>query len=83
MRLIEVNVDTSAYDTGRRRGGGLALAVDLQRQPDTRHPNAGRMGGATGALGVSNETEVYGDNNNWFTAFAYWLFSMGMSACGS
>ena len=31
-----------------------------------------------GRSGVSNETEVvlYGDNNNWFAAFAYWLFKL-------
>jgi thiosulfate/3-mercaptopyruvate sulfurtransferase len=78
-RLIEVDVDTSAYDTGHIVGAvGWRWQVDLQRRPVRDIPTREEWEALLGRSGVGNETEVilYGDNNNWFAAFAYWLFKL-------
>jgi thiosulfate/3-mercaptopyruvate sulfurtransferase len=79
MRLIEVDVDTSAYDTGHVAGAvGWRWQVDLQRRPMRDIPTREEWEALLARSGISNETEVilYGDNNNWFAAFAYWLFKL-------
>ncbi len=78
-RLIEVDVDTSAYDTGHIAGAvGWRWQADLQRRPVRDIPTQQEWEALLARSGVTNETEVilYGDNNNWFAAFAYWLFKL-------
>src|ERR1700730_15273563 len=77
VRLLEVDVDTKAYDQGHIPGAvGLNWQTELQdrvvRAPATRETVEELLGGA----GVSNDTTIilYGDNNNWFAAWALWLF---------
>jgi thiosulfate/3-mercaptopyruvate sulfurtransferase len=77
VRLLEVDVDTKAYDQGHLPGAvGLNWQTELQdrvvRAPATRETVEALLGGA----GVSNDTTIilYGDNNNWFAAWALWLF---------
>jgi thiosulfate/3-mercaptopyruvate sulfurtransferase len=79
VRLTEVDVDTSAYDTGHIAGaGGWRWQADLQRRPVRDIPTREELEALLGRSGVGNETEVvlYGDNNHWFAAFAYWLFKL-------
>ncbi|MBV9281877.1 MAG: sulfurtransferase [Chloroflexi bacterium] len=79
VRLVEVDVDTSAYDTGHVRGAvGWNWKTDLQRHPVRDIPDKGEWEQLLGRSGVANDTTVvlYGDNNNWFAAFAYWLFKL-------
>jgi thiosulfate/3-mercaptopyruvate sulfurtransferase len=79
VRLIEVDVDTSAYDTGHIAGAvGWNWKTDLQRKPVRDIPSKEEWEQLLGRSGVSNDTTVvlYGDNNNWFAAFAYWLFKL-------
>jgi thiosulfate/3-mercaptopyruvate sulfurtransferase len=78
-RQIEVDVDTSAYDTGHIAGAvGWRWQADLQRRPMRDIPTQQEWEALLARSGVTNETEVilYGDNNNWFAAFAYWLFKL-------
>src|SRR5271154_3142230 len=59
VRLVEVDVDTTAYDQGHIRR-------DLIDKPALEK--------LLGASGISNDTTIllYGDNNNWFAAYAFW-----------
>jgi thiosulfate/3-mercaptopyruvate sulfurtransferase len=78
-RLVEVDVDTSAYETGHIEGAvGWHWQNDLQRQPVRDIPTGEEWAALLGRSGIGNDTKVvlYGDNNNWFAAFAYWLFRL-------
>ncbi len=76
LRLIEVDVDTTAYDSGHIRG---AVGWNWQSQlndPVRRDiPDKKAFATLLSQAGVTPKTTVilYGDNNNWFAAFAFWL----------
>lgn len=79
VRLVEVDVDTAAYDTGHIPG---AVGWDWQTQLSDRvnrdlTPKA-ELERLLGAAGVTPDTTVvlYGDNNNWFAAWAFWQLKM-------
>jgi thiosulfate/3-mercaptopyruvate sulfurtransferase len=79
VRLIEVDVDTSAYDSGHIPGAiGWNWQVDLQRRPMRDIPTRQEWEALLSRSGVGNNTTIvlYGDNNNWFAAFALWLFEL-------
>ena len=79
IRLVEVDVDTTAYDTGHVEGAvGWDWRVDLQRHPVRDIPTREEWEALLSRSGIGNDTRVvlYGDNNNWFAAFAYWLFKL-------
>lgn len=75
VRVVEVDVDTTAYDQGHIEG---AIAWNWQTElqdairRDLAEPTA--FEGLLGKAGISPETTVvlYGDNNNWFAAWAFW-----------
>ena len=75
VRLIEVDVDTAAYDGGHIDGAvGLNWRRDLQDQTVRDLAPKGALEAILGKAGVGPDTVVvlYGDNNNWFAAYAYW-----------
>ena len=79
VRLIEVDVDTSAYEQGHVPGAvGWHWQRDLQRRPQRDVPTKLEWETLLSRSGIGNETLVvlYGDNHNWFAAFAYWLFKL-------
>jgi thiosulfate/3-mercaptopyruvate sulfurtransferase len=79
LRLIEVDVDTSAYEQGHLAGAvGWNWQKDLQRHPVRDIPTKDEWEALLSRSGIANDTAVvlYGDNNNWFAAFAYWLFKL-------
>jgi thiosulfate/3-mercaptopyruvate sulfurtransferase len=79
LRLVEVDVDTSAFDTGHIPGAlGWNWQIDLQQRPMRDIPTKAEWEALLSRSGISNNTRVilYGDNNNWFAAFAYWLFKL-------
>jgi thiosulfate/3-mercaptopyruvate sulfurtransferase len=79
LRLVEVDVDTSAYDTGHIEGAvGWNWQKDLQRRPVRDIPTREEWEALLGRSGIGDDSRVvlYGDNNNWFAAFAYWLFKL-------
>jgi thiosulfate/3-mercaptopyruvate sulfurtransferase len=79
VRLVEVDVDTTAYATGHIQGAvGWNWQHDLQRDPVRDIPDKAEWEALLGRSGIGNGTRVvlYGDNNNWFAAFAYWLFKL-------
>jgi thiosulfate/3-mercaptopyruvate sulfurtransferase len=79
VRLIEVDVDTTAYDSGHLPG---AVGWNWQSQlndPVRRDiPDAEAFARLLSSAGVAPRTTVilYGDNNNWFAAFAFWLLKL-------
>ena len=79
VRLVEVDVDTAAYEQGHIAGAvgwnwQSQLQQTLQRDVISQQGLEQLLGGA----GISNDTTVilYGDNNNWFAAWAFWQLKM-------
>jgi len=76
LRFIEVDVDTSAYEQGHIPGAvGFNWQTQLNDPVRRDIPTTDEMEKLLSAAGVGNDTTIvlYGDNNNWFAAFAYWL----------
>ncbi|HEX5290913.1 MAG TPA: sulfurtransferase [Streptosporangiaceae bacterium] len=75
--LVEVDEDTAAYDKGHIRN---AVKIDWKKdlQDPVRRDFVDKDGFAAllSARGISNDDTVvlYGGNNNWFAAYAYWYF---------
>ena len=77
--LVEVDEDVSAYDTGHLRGAvRLDWRTELQDQVRRDFVDKGQFEQLMAAKGVGNDDTVvlYGGNNNWFAAYAYWYFSL-------
>ena len=75
VRLVEVDVDTSAYDQGHIHGAvGWNWQTQLQDNVRRDLISKAALQDLLGASGISNDTTVllYGDNNNWFAAYALW-----------
>src|SRR5213082_2008164 len=75
VKIIEVDVDTSAYDTGHIKGAiGLDWRKDLQARPIRDLLSKDALDALLSSKGVSNADTilVYGDNNNWFAAWFVW-----------
>jgi thiosulfate/3-mercaptopyruvate sulfurtransferase len=75
VRLIEVDVDTSAYEQGHI-AGAVGWNWQTQLQDNVRRDliDKAALEQLLGSSGVSNDTTIvlYGDNNNWFAAYALW-----------
>ncbi len=79
IRLIEVDVDTSAYDTGHISGAvGFNWSTQLSDQIRRDIPPKDQWEKLLSEAGVWPDQKIvfYGDNNNWFAAFAYWIARM-------
>ena len=75
VRLAEVDVDTSAYEQGHVAGAvGWNWQTQLQQTVSRDLIAKADMERMLGAAGIDNDTNVilYGDNNNWFAAWALW-----------
>ncbi|MEV6487169.1 sulfurtransferase [Actinoplanes sp. NPDC051633] len=77
--FVEVDEDTTAYD-----GGHIPGAIKLDWKQDLQDPvrrdfvNQEQFGALLSERGISNDDTVvlYGGNNNWFAAYAYWYFKL-------
>jgi thiosulfate/3-mercaptopyruvate sulfurtransferase len=77
--FVEVDEDTTAYD-----GGHIEGAVKLDWRTDLQDPvrrdfvNEDQFSHLLSDRGISNDDTVilYGGNNNWFAAYAYWYFKL-------
>jgi thiosulfate/3-mercaptopyruvate sulfurtransferase len=77
VALVEVDEDTSAYEKGHIPGAiSLDWENDLHDTPRREFVSAEALAELLGSKGISsNDTIVlYSGNNNWFAAYAYWLF---------
>ena len=77
--LVEVDEDTAAFDEGHIRH---AIKIDWKKdlQDPVRRDFIDKAGfeGLLSRRGVSSDDTVvlYGGNNNWFAAYAYWYFKL-------
>ncbi|HLX46899.1 MAG TPA: sulfurtransferase [Streptosporangiaceae bacterium] len=77
--LVEVDEDTSAYDKGHIRN---AIKLDWKKdlQDPVRRDFVDKAGfeALLSDRGIGNDDTVvlYGGNNNWFAAYAYWYFRL-------
>src|SRR4051812_26402782 len=77
--FVEVDEDTTAYD-----GGHIPGAIKLDWKKDLQDPvrrdfvNREQFGALLSERGIANDDTVvlYGGNNNWFAAYAYWYFKL-------
>src|SRR5579864_3338004 len=77
LRLVEVDVDTTAYDQGHIAGAvGWNWQTQLQDQIRRTLASKSQFEALCSQAGIKPETTVilYGDNNNWFAAWALWQF---------
>ncbi len=77
--LVEVDEDTTAYDKGHIQGAiKLDWTTDLQDQVRRDFVNKQQFEALLSERGVANDDTVvlYGGNNNWFAAYAYWYFTL-------
>jgi len=75
VRFLEVDVDTDAYDTGHLPGAsGVNWKSQLTDAVRRDLVSREELQTLLRAAGVSDDTTIvlYGDNNNWFAAWAYW-----------
>ncbi len=77
--FVEVDEDVSAYDGGHLKNAvRLDWTTELQ-QPEARDLiDADDFSALMSAKGIANDATVvlYGGNNNWFAAYAYWQFKL-------
>jgi thiosulfate/3-mercaptopyruvate sulfurtransferase len=77
--LVEVDEDVSAYDSGHIKNAvRLDWKTELQDQVRRDFVNKEQFEELAGQKGIGNDHTVvlYGGNNNWFAAYAYWYFKL-------
>jgi len=77
--LVEVDEDTAAYDKNHIRGAvRIDWKQDLQDQVRRDFVNKEQFESLLSQKGIGNDDTVvlYGGNNNWFAAYAYWYFKL-------
>ena len=79
VRFVEVDVDTTAYEQSHLRGAvgwnwTSQLADGVRRDIATKED----LGELLSQSGIGPDTTIvlYGDNNNWFAAWAYWQLKL-------
>ena len=75
VRVVEVDVDTTAYDQGHVPGAiGWNWTTELCDTLVRDIVPAKKLEELLGRNGIDNKTAIvlYGDNNNWFAAWAFW-----------
>jgi thiosulfate/3-mercaptopyruvate sulfurtransferase len=79
IRIIEVDEDTSAYEKGHIKGSvGWNWTTDLHAPVGRDYVDRAGLGELLSKAGVAPGTTVilYGGNNNWFAAYAYWIVKL-------
>ena len=78
--FVEVDEDTTAYDAGHIPG---AVKLDWKTGPAGPGPPGLRQQAAVRGAAVrarasptTTRSILYGGNNNWFAAYAYWYFKL-------
>jgi thiosulfate/3-mercaptopyruvate sulfurtransferase len=77
--FVEVDEDTAAYDTGHIPGAvKIDWKTELQDPVVRDFVDKGAFEKLLSDKGISNDDTVvlYGGNNNWFAAYAYWYFKL-------
>jgi len=77
--FVEVDEDTTAYDGGHIPGAvKIDWKTELQDQVRRDFVNKEQFEALLSSKGIANDDTVilYGGNNNWFAAYAYWYFKL-------
>src|SRR5688572_32166231 len=77
VKLVEVDVDTTSYDKGHIKGAiGWNWQTQLQDRVTRNVVDPRSFAELCRRAGINNDDTVvlYGDNNNWFAAWAFWQF---------
>jgi thiosulfate/3-mercaptopyruvate sulfurtransferase len=77
--FVEVDEDVSAYDKGHIEGAvRLDWKTELQDQVKRDFVDQQQFEALLSQKGIANDDTVvlYGGNNNWFAAYAYWYFKL-------
>src|SRR5437868_5410113 len=75
VRVVEVDVDTTAYDQGHVPGAaGWNWTTELCDTVVRDIVPVNKLEDLLGRTGIDNKTAIvlYGDSNNWFAAWAFW-----------
>ncbi len=79
VKLLEVDVDTNAYDEGHIPGAvawnWTSQLSDNVRRDILSQDDLEKLAAQSG-IGNDDTLVLYGDNNNWFAAFAFWILKM-------
>jgi thiosulfate/3-mercaptopyruvate sulfurtransferase len=79
IRIVEVDEDTTAYEKGHVRGAvGWNWNTDLHAKVGRDYVSRQELSDLLSRAGVGDDTTVvlYGGNNNWFAAYAYWILKL-------
>jgi thiosulfate/3-mercaptopyruvate sulfurtransferase len=79
LRVVEVDVDTTAYDQGHVPGAaGWNWTTELCDTLTRDIIPLKKLEELLGKSGIDNNTTIilYGDNNNWFASWAFWQLKM-------
>jgi thiosulfate/3-mercaptopyruvate sulfurtransferase len=79
IRVIEVDEDTEAYEKGHIEGAvGWNWTTDLHTEVGRDYVDQAELSELLSAAGIGPDTTVilYGGNNNWFAAYAYWVLKL-------
>ena len=79
VRFVEVDVDTTAYSQGHIPGAvgwdwTSQLSDGVRRDLASREDFSALL--SDSGIGPDTTIVLYGDNNNWFAAFAYWQLKL-------
>jgi thiosulfate/3-mercaptopyruvate sulfurtransferase len=79
IRLVESNEDILLYDQGHIPGAiQIDWVSDLNDQLRRDYLDSARFAELMARSGISNDTTVifYGDKNNWWACYAFWVFQL-------
>ncbi len=79
LRVVESNEDMLLYDTGHIPGAiKIDWTTDLNDQVSRDYIDRPAFAKLMRAKGIDNDTVVvfYGDKNNWWAAYALWVFEL-------
>jgi thiosulfate/3-mercaptopyruvate sulfurtransferase len=77
VAIVEVDEDTAAYEKGHIPNAiAINWETELHDQPRREFVSSEQLAKLLGEKGISNDQTIvlYSGNNNWFAAYAYWLF---------
>ncbi|WP_022834997.1 sulfurtransferase [Salisaeta longa] len=79
IRIVESNEDVLLYDTGHIPNAvHIDWTNDLQQEDVRDFITADQFAALCASKGISNDTTVvfYGDKNNWWACYAFWVFKL-------
>ena len=79
IRFVEIDVDNNAFDAGHIPGSvGINWATELNDPVNRDIVSREQLESLLSRHGIQNDDTLilYGDNNNWFAAFGFWILKL-------